>query len=192
MRHSTVRIAGTILLVFSLLAFFGCAEKTPEEELMQARAKYSATLVAWSVIQPPADESMEVDEAAGEEAMPDAAMEEPAADVGEEEEEMAAEEVMSDEPELANILLDILIRNENLDKLPGITVDVSQANENGDEIRHWRIWVDTSGIERGPGTQVDHRLDDVEIVEGYGFHVEVRSPIAEADRGEYRELSDLP
>ncbi len=190
MRHSIVRVAGVFLLGFSLLAFFGCAEKTPEQELVQARANYSASLVGWSVLQPPADEGMEMEEVAGDEAMADAAMEDPVEDVGEE--EMAAEEGMSDEPELANILLDILIRNENLDKLPGITVDVSQANEAGDEIRHWRIWVDTSGIERGPGTQIDHRLDDVEIVEGYGFHVEVRSAIAEADRGEYREFSDLP
>ena len=69
---------------------------------------------------------------------------------------------------------------------------VNVVNESGNEMQHWRIWVDTKSIERGPGSQIDYKLEGVEIAEGYGFFVEVRHPVPAADRGEYAEYSNLP
>ncbi len=69
------------------------------------------------------------------------------------------------------------------EELPGITLDVVQTDAAGRDKRRWRVWV-----ESGTG-ETTRRLEDVEYQPGDGFRVEVRQPVPEAERGEYRELS---
>ena len=89
----------------------------------------------------------------------------------------------------SDVVLDIVIKNQNDSQLPGLTLDVSQAGAEGAEKGHWRAWVDSSKIGRGPGTQVSYTLRGVDYQQGDGFHVEVRNPVPPADRGDYREFS---
>jgi hypothetical protein len=107
-------------------------------------------------------------------------------------------------PVATNILLDVLIRNENKENLPGLTLEVAQMAEGGpaqgtwEEIvaspQHkasWRIYVDTSAIGRGLGTSVTHLLENVEgYAPGDRFVVTVRHPVPPGERGEYREFAE--
>lgn len=176
-------VAGIALMVG------GCAQKTPLQKLEEARSQYTATLNGWTVLEPPAPAeepvAMEEGEVASEEMAAGEEMEEGMPP----EEGMPMEEAA--EPAPRTVLLDVLVHNESREKLDGITLDVSLAGASGAEKRHWRLWVDTSSIERGPGSQIDEKLEDVVIEEGDGFHVEVRNPVPTSERGEYREYEGI-
>jgi hypothetical protein len=73
-------------------------------------------------------------------------------------------------------------------RLQGITLDVAQVDAAGRPKRGWRVWVDTAGLEPGREARTVHVLNDVEYAPGDGFRVEVRQKIPEAERPEYREL----
>ncbi len=87
------------------------------------------------------------------------------------------------------ILLDVLVRWEGHERLPGITLDVSMGDATGKEKAARRVWVDTSKLDRGPGEQTTLTLTDLPYQPGDGFFVEVRSPIPAAERGDYREFA---
>lgn len=87
------------------------------------------------------------------------------------------------------ILLDVLVRWEGRERLPGITLDVSMGDATGKEKANRRIWVDTAKLDRGPGEQTTLTLTDIPYQPGDGFFVEVRSPIPAAERGDYREFA---
>ncbi|HVS00947.1 MAG TPA: hypothetical protein VMW27_30280 [Thermoanaerobaculia bacterium] len=70
------------------------------------------------------------------------------------------------------------------EELPGITVDVVQTDAARQDKRRWQVWVE-SGAE-----ETTRRLEDVDYRPGDGFRVEVRQPVPEAERGEYRELAE--
>jgi hypothetical protein len=89
----------------------------------------------------------------------------------------------------SDVVLDIVVRHDSREKLPGITVEVELADGARREKEHYRVWIDTPRIERGPGAQVSYVLEDVPYVEGDAFFVEVRSPVPAAERGLYREFS---
>jgi hypothetical protein len=73
-------------------------------------------------------------------------------------------------------------------RLRGITLDVAQVDAAGRSKRGWRVWVDTAGLEPGREARTVHMLNDVEYAPGDGFRVEVRQKIPEAERPDYREL----
>jgi len=167
--------------VITLLASFaaGCAQPTPEERVAAMRARYSAELQGFVIrTEPLVDETVAGDEEGTE------GTESSAAEAGEDGSEEAAPV-----PVQQNLLLDIVVRNENKERLPGLTLDVSQQGADGAEKAHWQIWVDTAKIGRGPGTAVNHLIDDVDYTEGDGFNVQVRTPVPAAERADYREFS---
>lgn len=130
-----------------------------------------------------AGESMAPEEAGAEEAE--------AGEPGEGGESMAegAETGMEPAPPVRqNVLLDIVIRHDSPEKLPGITVDVSMADGER-EIQTWRVYFDTSHLEKGPGVQYSHTLEDVDYQPGYGFSAEIRSPVPPEERHLYKEFS---
>lgn len=174
----TMLVGGAALLVLAT----GCRHESPADHVSRLRAGYTATLNGFVVQQQPA-ETQETPEATAAEAT--AENEETAAPEAGAESASGAEAA----PVHQNVMLDILIRNENEERLPGLTLDVSQADSTGKEKASWKVWVDTSGISRGPGTQVSHVLKDVDYAEGDGFNVEVRTPIPSAQRSEYREFT---
>jgi hypothetical protein len=181
---------------FSLLALIGamavaCTPKSHQEQVTEMRAKYAADLNGFVLKSEPA--------ATAEPAPPPAA-----APGGEDEDGGGADataatgpagpldDTIEELPVTSDVVLDILITNKNDDKLPGLTIDVSQVDAAKQEKGHWRIWVDTSQVGRGSGTQVSHVLEGVDYEEGDGFQVEVRGAVPAADQGEYREFAATP
>jgi hypothetical protein len=198
-KEDVVRKTSAWLLATALLAGLagGCAQPTPEERVAEMRGRYTAELQNFVVREEPlpgAETMAEGMTEAGEEA---AAGEDAGGEDGME--EMAA-------PVQTSIVLDVLIRNENQQNLPGLTLEVAQVAEGGpkgDEATWeqvvaspqtkatWRIYIDTATIGRGPGTSVTHKLQYVEGYEpGDGFVVTVRHPVPAGDRGEYREFAE--
>lgn len=200
MRKTSAWVLATALLA-GLAA--GCAARSPEERVAEMRGRYSARLQNFVVKEEPLPgfETMDAETAEdGEAAAPgEAAPGDDAPAGGEGMEEMAA-------PVQTNILLDVLIRNDNRERLPGLTLDIAQVGTGGptgdeatwDEVvaspntkQTWRIWVDTSQISRGGGTPITYTLEDVQGYEpGDGFVVTVREPVPPAERGEYREYAE--
>ena len=167
-----------LLLVAVSTLSVACSEPPPEERLAMTRARYEASLNGFLVEQKP----IEVAEPA------------PAGDEGAEGEETVEpeEEVLDEEPVALrqDVLLDIVIRHESSVKLDGITVDITMADGER-ELQVWRAWFDTSALEKGPGFQYSHILEDVDYQPGYGFSADIRHPVPPEDRGEYKEFSNL-
>ncbi len=167
--------------------FAGCAQPTPEERVAAMRGLYTATLQNFVVRE-----------------VPPAAAELIAGEPGDEPAGTAEVFLEPAPPVATNIVLDVLIRNENKENLPGLTLEVAQMAEGGpeqgtwDEIvaspqrkASWRIYIDTSAIGRGPGTSVTHLLENVEgYAPGDRFVVTVRHPVPPGERGEYREFAE--
>lgn len=174
----------SILALFTIcvagLLAVGCASEPedPAEQVSEIRSDYSAELNSFVVHQ-----------------VPQPAMEAPAeeggetAEAGDGAEEAAAEEP-AEVPLRQDVLLDVLVALEGRDSLPGLTVDVTQVDAQENEKATWRVYLDVSDVHRGPGTQISHRLEDVDFEEGDGFHVAVRHPVPPEERGEYREFQE--
>jgi hypothetical protein len=92
-------------------------------------------------------------------------------------------------PTRRDVSLDLLVRHDAAEALPGITVDVSQSNEGAAEKAHFRLWLDTSGVARGQEVALRHRLEGVELTPGDRFTVGVVSPVPQEHRSAYREFA---
>lgn len=171
-------------LAGALLA--GCAAQTPEERVAALRADYGATLNSFQVREEPiapADVTV---------------VAEPAAEAGTETALEAGTELAADAPAVAavapevrqDVLLDIVVDNRGDERLPGLTLDVEQADGQGQPKTTYRIWVDTSAILPGARGAVTHVLEDVDYAPGDGFHVEVRQAIPPEERDLYREFAE--
>lgn len=197
--------------VLGLLLLAGCQSETFEERVTRLRQGYTISSSGFVVKQTPPPVAPGVAEGVmategepaveGEAAAPEGegmaaeegateAAAEAAASAGEAtegEDGIMVEDLM---PVKQDVLLDLLVRNGNVrGSLPGLTLDITQVDAAGNEKAHWRAWIDTSGIERGPGTQLTHELTDVEFEEGDTFEVELRTPVPPGERGEYREFT---
>lgn len=174
------------LSALTLLAACGGGPDDPAERVAEARTGYSARLNSYAVDQVPLEggelptgPAPEGGEGIGDQAAPEGA-------VGED----AATERMVEVPLRQDVILDILVSRQGHEELPGVTVDVTQADPEGNDKAAWKVYLDTSDLSRGPGTQMVHRLEDVDYEEGDGFFVEVRHPVPAAERGEYREFQE--
>lgn len=185
----------TVALVLALAAATACGpELSPEEEIADNRSHYSAEINGIAVQSTPMEPAVgetgegEQAEGAGEAAPAEEAEGETAG--AEASDPMEGEQAAS--PEVRqDVILDILVskegRGESLDHL---TVDIEQVDENKNVKETWRAYLDVSDVHRGPGTQITHRLEDVDYEEGDGFFAEVRHPVPPEERTEYRELQE--
>ena len=170
-------IVGAVVLLLGLI-IAACGPSSPAEKVAQTRSLYSARLNGFVVEEEPIVEEVTYEsEDLAEEAEPEEAAE--------------MEEPADFEPVAVSqrVLLDILIQHDSNEKLPGITVEISMADAGGQEKEHWRVWFDTADIEKANVTQFTHILEDVSYEEGDGFFVEVRQPVPEEERGEYKEFA---
>lgn len=191
--------AWLVPLALMTLIAVACSPPTGAERVAEMRGRYTAEVRNFVPREVPlvsegSEAGAEGAEAEGE--PDDAAAEDAAMDDGEGIEE---ETIV---PTRTDVLLDILIRNENRENLPGLTLDVVLLPAGGDEEmtesdllaaaeRSWRIYVDSSTIGRGPGTSVTHTLEDVPgFEEGDRFAAFVRHPVPAGERGEYREFAE--
>lgn len=150
----------------------------PAERVSEIRSKYSAELNGFVVHQEPEVPAEPPVEAPGEAAEP------VADDLAE------GVEVLPEVPVSQAVTLDILVSLDGREVLPGLTLDVTQADVQENEKASWKVYLDVSDVVRGPGTQISYRLEDVEFEEGDGFYVEVRHPVPPGERGEYREFQE--
>ncbi|MFP3941425.1 MAG: hypothetical protein ACLF0P_14090 [Thermoanaerobaculia bacterium] len=189
MRHRKTIFELSFILVLATAVACGGAPADPAEQVAEIRSGYTAELNSWVVDQRPAEQAPSTaaeDEAPAEGAPPE---EETAGDgeAAAPEDEDAAE---ADPPVRQDVILDILVSHESRESLPGITVDVTQVDAEETPKNVWRVYLDTGDILPGPGTQLTHRLEDVDVESGDAFHVEVRHPVPAAERGEYREFQE--
>lgn len=174
-------IFAVISLCLAALVTFACASEPedPAERISEIRSGYSAELNGFVVHQvPEAGDGAPVEEGDG------------SAEPGEEGEEAGAEEP-AEVPVRQDVILDILVSRDSRETLPGLTLDVTQADAQENEKASWKVYLDVSDVLRGPGTQISYRLEDVEVADDDFFHVEVRHPVPAAERGEYREFQEL-
>jgi hypothetical protein len=194
MSHRTIpaHLAAAALLLAATLA--ACAPESPEDRVTALRADYEAKLNSFQVVEQPVapmPATAPVEEAA---AGPPGA--EPV--IGEDVLPSADPDAAEPEPEVAaagpdvrqDVILDIVVFNRSVERLPGLTLDVEQADAQGEAKTSYRIYVDTSNIAPRSQGAISHRLEDVDFTPGDGFHLEVRQAILPEQREEYRELSE--
>ena len=185
-RRMPIQIPSALLLLIAALTAAGCTPKSPEEQVAEARSRYTATLNAFVVQETPVAEAA-VDEAEGEVATAEAA----AAAVADEEgagEGEGEEETEPAPPVRQNVLLDLVLQHDLDEALPGITVDVTQVAADKSEKGAWKVWVETAGLPEATQKQVVHTLEEIEYEEGDGFHAEIRSSVPPEERSQYREF----
>lgn len=182
-RFSRYLVLGSAVTAVAV-ATLGCSQKSPEEKIAELRSFYSARLNGFLVEEEPIVEEVTIAEEEGVEAAQEEVETEGEASV-----EIAAEILEEPIAVRQTVQLDILIQHRASERLPGITVEISMADAAGSEKQHWRVWFDTSDVERATVTQFTHILEDVGYEEGDGFFVEIRHPVPVEERGEYREFA---
>ncbi|MEM1181457.1 MAG: hypothetical protein AAGM22_24145 [Acidobacteriota bacterium] len=186
-------------LALLLLLTAGCQEKSPEEKIAEARASYVVELNSWFPREPEPepiaeDAAAEDGEAAdGEAADGDGADETEGEDAaGEEaagEEEVAVLDVDAAGPQTVNLLFDLIVLFEGEEPLPGLTLDVSQADSSGAEKKLWRHYLELPPHVKTETKQVSFETPGVEFEEGDQFSVTLRKVIPPEERGDYREFA---
>ena len=189
-----------LLLTASLVA---CGPGSPEEQVIQTRGQYSVQLNTWFPKAPeePELEPLAEGEAAEGEAAEGEAAEGEAADVeaaeGEAAEGEAAEgeavEGEAAEGEAAEaapttIVFDVIVLFSGSDPLPGITVDFTQADADGNEKAAWREFLDIPSIVKAETKQIMVEAE-VDFVEGDQFSVQLLKYVDPANYGDYKEFA---
>ena len=159
------------------LAAASCAPRAgPADRVERLRAHYTAEISGFMVDEPaaaaPSPQPGVVSAPAAE-----------AAATGEGEAELVAPP-----PAGSDVELDLRIRHDSPERLSGLTLEVGLLDPAGKEKEHYRIWVDSSGIEAGASGAVRYRLEDVPYVAGDRFAVEVRRGVPAGERGLYKEF----
>lgn len=178
MRERTGELIATAMILILAVVMAGCGKPN----VNQARRNYVAKLNGWVVKEEPMAIVSGIDTVAGTEEGPDEASEDAAEAMSESQEE-STEGVFTSK----TVILDIVLRHTGGAALPGLTLDISQADAEGNERSNWKLWVDTSDL--AGVKQITHSLEGVEIEEGDGFNVGVREHVPEGEQGEYQEFA---
>lgn len=198
------RLAVAPLFVAALLVLVGCAEKTPEEKVVEARSKYTVELNGCVDQTPEPAEPMDGDPPAGVfegESEVDGgdtpAAEEDGAEEAESGEEMAdvgdaeGDDMVAPAGPAPQLMCDIVVRYNDRDPLPGVTIDLVHMTP-FEEVRNtFREYVETDGLLKGSPRQISLLLEVPGFQDGDGFTVEVRQPVPAAERSEYREFAGI-
>ncbi len=194
--RQTPHFVTCFVLALLAVASAGCGPASPEEQVAATRAQYTVRLESFTAEEPPpAVEEMMMEEAA--EAV--AAVEE-AAEAAEAAEETAegeeSGEVLEEEapvesgPRATDVILHLLVRFGGKEALPGITVEVTQADPFGKEKEPTLHWIETAGMVKSDVKQVDLKLEGLEFEEGDAFAVLLRAPVPAEQRSQYREFTE--
>lgn len=189
MNHPTFSAVARVAVVALAVVLAACGAQTPEDRVAELRADHDVILNSFQVLEQPTGAA---DGAA-------AAVDEPVEDEAAEEEATEGETAATVDDAAAapttvrqDVLLDMIVRNLSSDGgLPGLTLDVEQADGTGTAKAAYRIYVDTSAIGPGGERAITHRLEDVDFEPGDGFHVEIRQAIPPEQRSDYREFSEM-
>ena len=90
----------------------------------------------------------------------------------------------------SDVELRVQIQHDSPVKLAALTLEVELLGPEGDDVerQHYRVQVDTSGIEPGPGGEVRSVLRQVPYAPGERFHVFVRADVPARERALYSEF----
>jgi hypothetical protein len=178
-------VFGLTLAATFLLAFTGCAEKSPEEQIAKIRSEYEIQLNNWKIVAPVVEEVDMEAMAEGEEAAPAEGEDTPV----EGEEAMAEGEEIAAEPASVNINFDIVVHFRGRTPLAGLTVDITHANAAEQDKAVFHQWVETQGIGKGNPGQVAFVLEGVAFEEGDLFAAVIAAGVP-TDLSAYREFSE--
>lgn len=92
-------------------------------------------------------------------------------------------------PSPATILIDLIVRFDGSEPLPGITVDIAQADPFEKTKASYRHWIETAGMFKRDTRQISFDLEVEDFQVGDVFSVVLESHVAAEDRGEYREFA---
>ena len=159
------------LIVLTILLLSGCSEGDPQERVAKLRARYFAKPTGLVVRQQPIPEPViEADPASADPETDTVILDDPT-------------------PVRKDILLDVLVRHDAPEQLPGVTLDIGILDPAGNVKETFRRYIDTSALGKGPGSQFELIFEDVDYVEGDQFTVEIRHPVPVEQRSEYQEFS---
>lgn len=184
--------AALLLAAAVALGLAACEPLPPEEQVAELRGDYTAELNSFNVRETPmveesgmevGDETEMTDLDTADEA---GAAAEPAIEPA-----IEGEEVVEEMPMRQDVMLDIVLYKQSGDeRLPGLTLDVSQVDAEENDKASYRIWVDTSRLNKGSRRAVSYVLEDVDFEEGDKFAVEVRPNVPPEVRDQYQEFAD--
>ena len=176
MNRAGIRAAASAASIV-VLALMLSACQSPQEKAMAVRAEYLVQLNTWLLQEPeptPAAAPAPAAPAPGAPAAdPAAAPVEPVAPAG---------------PRQVEVLFDLVISQQGSEGLPGITLDISQADPFQKEKKSYRHYVELGPMVKGQAKQVAFSIKADDFVDGDVFSVVLEKQIAEADRAAYREL----
>jgi len=185
-----------LVLSLCLLALLvGCAQKSPEQRVAEARAKYTVDISA-CVPQAPAEAQAAPDEGTTDDDASSADLQTEEGEQAQKEEvtdatEMADEPLEPPAPAVTTILCDVLVRYDGHDPLPGVTLDLSHVGADGTTKTSFREYVETAGLMRGDTRQVALTLEVPDFHEGDQISLDpIRADIPAAERSEYREYAE--
>ncbi len=165
-----------VVPIMALALSTGCQQLSPLEQLEASRAGYTVEVSSFSIREEPIETATDVESEGDGEETPDDGVD--------------LSGIL--EPELkTDVLLDLIVSTDSQDTLDGVTIDYEHvdAGQNAKDSR--KLWIDTSNVVRGVGSQVTVVVEDADYVEGDGFFVTVRSPVPLAEQGDYREYLSL-
>lgn len=87
--------------------------------------------------------------------------------------------------------IDLLVRTDAKELLPGLTVDIYHQGSDGSEKGVYKQYIDTSGVVRAGAAQVGIVIEGVDYAEGDGFAVQIVNPVPEGERSQYREFEGV-
>ncbi|MEM9594918.1 MAG: hypothetical protein AAGD06_11665 [Acidobacteriota bacterium] len=197
------RPSAFVVLLFAVLLLAACSSKTPEEKVAEVRGQYTVELNAWfpKVVDEPAPADAPLDGEAVDGEGEDAATDEPAADepaadaAADGETDGEGGEGEGDTADIAEpagpstIFFDLVVYFNGDDSLPGITLDVSQADPFEKEKATWRQWVELPSMINGQTEQVTFELEVDDFQDGDAFSVVLETALSAEERSEYREFA---
>ena len=174
-------------LACAVALLVACAPDDPVERVADLRAGYVVEVNPSGLVANPNypepeivdEEMMEGDESE------DADAQTPDETIDEAGDEMIAEEM---EPESYDIVLDLLIKNDNRETLPELTVDIIHLDATQTEKGRLLVAFDVADILPGASSQFSHELKGIPYEEGDMFTAEVCTPVPPEERGEYPEF----
>lgn len=176
MNRAGIRAAASVASMF-VLALLLSACQTPQQKAMAIRAEYLVQLNTWLLKEP--------EPAAAPAAAPAPA---PAATAPADPAAAPVEPVAPAGPRKVEVLFDLVISQQGSEGLPGITLDISQADPFQKEKKTYRHYVELGPMVKGQTKQVAFSITADDFVDGDVFSVVLEKQIAEADRAAYREL----
>jgi len=212
-RRSLHRLLAAALAAALTFALSACAPDDPQARVAKIRSEYKVTLNSWKVMgadepaspvfEGPESEGAEVaeatsaaDETADDEsltAIPEPAEEESLeiAGAGEEGVDGEAPAELTDEDSASDtVLFDVIVQFDGDEPLPGVTLDITQADPFEQEQDHRRYWIDTADYHDGSFEQLTFELGGFDVEEGDVFSVDIRSSVPPEERAEYREFAE--